>query len=344
MDATLTLFGLTVHAYGLCAAAAALVLLALMGVLGYRNRLPAGTVRVFGLLGIPLGLVCARAVYCAINWSTFVETYENPWLMLRFFDGGLSMTGLLCGLVLAALITARVMKLRFGQVLDVLCVPLGLFIAILRMAERFTDLGVGKVVQESAITASMPWLFLRTQAGVNTEYRLAVYGYEAVMGVLLFAVMLVVLYSVRKHKRARSGDMALIFFALYGATQTLLESMRDDNHLLLFTFVRFAQFAAAMMPMIAAGIFSRRYLHIAGKGGVRLWATWAVLLCCVAGLVFLEFSLDGRIPWGNPTLLCDYALMAALCVTMLLMPCSLYVTLSKRLYREERFSVHVSQG
>ena len=69
--------------------------------------LAAGTVRFFGLIGIPLGILGARAVYCALNLSAFVETYENPWLMFNFFDGGLSMTGLLCGLVLAAFLTSR---------------------------------------------------------------------------------------------------------------------------------------------------------------------------------------------------------------------------------------------
>lgn len=57
----------------------------------------AGLTGLFGLLGIPLGIVCARALYCVFHLSDFWETYENPWLMLRFFDGGLAMPGLLRG-------------------------------------------------------------------------------------------------------------------------------------------------------------------------------------------------------------------------------------------------------
>ena len=79
--------------------------------------------------GIPLGIVCARALYCVFHLSDFWETYENPWLMLRFFDGGLAMPGLLAGLALAAVISARLVKARPAAVLDLMCIPLGLSIA-----------------------------------------------------------------------------------------------------------------------------------------------------------------------------------------------------------------------
>ncbi len=343
MDTTFTLFGLTAHAYGAFAAVGALLTLLLMGLLGYQSRMPAGTARVFGLLAIPLGIAGARLAYCALNIGLFTETYENPWLMLRFFDGGLSMTGLLLGLLLAAYLTSRVMKVSCGKVADVMCVPLGLLIALLREAERFTDLGAGKVAEGGALVKAAPWLFLSRRAGVNVEYRLAVYHYEAAAGILLFAVMLALFASASRRKNARSGDLALLFFALYGASQTLLESMRDDGHMLM-TFLRAAQAASALMPLAVAGVFTRRYLHIQKKANARIVLTWAALLLCVAGVAILEFSLDGRLTWGAPSLARDYGLMAALCAVLLAMPCSLYATLTRSLYREEHIAVHVPRG
>ena len=141
-------------------------------------------------LGIPLGIVCARALYCVFHLSDFWETYENPWLMLRFFDGGLAMPGLLAGLALAAVISARLVKARPAAVLDLMCIPLGLSIALLRLGEQFTDLGVGKAVKEGALTAAMPWLFLQSRMGVAVEYRLNVWACEAVAGVLIFIATL----------------------------------------------------------------------------------------------------------------------------------------------------------
>ena len=47
------------------------------------------------------------------------------------------------------------------------------------------------------------------------------------------------------------------------------------------------------------------------------------MLLCVAGIVLLEFSLDGRLSWGEPSMGRDYALMAVLCAAMFAVPASL---------------------
>ena len=44
---------------------------------------------------------------------------------------------------------------------------------------------------------------------------------------------------------------------------------------------------------------------------------------CVAGIVLLEFSLDGRLSWGEPSMGRDYALMSVLCAAMFAVPASL---------------------
>lgn len=342
MDTSFAFLGLTVHAYGLCAAVAALLLLVPMGILGYRRRLPAGTVRVFGLMGIVLGVLGARAVYCLFNLSTFIETYENPWLMLCFFDGGLAMPGLLGGLCLAAVLTARLMKARLGTLLDVMCVPAGLMLAALRFGERFTDLGVGKAVEEGWLTAAAPWLFQQSRMGVAVEYRLNVWAYEAAAGLALFAATLLAYRWLRGRRGARPGDKALCFFSLYGASQTLLESMRDDGHMMI-VFLRIGQVAAALCVLIACGVWLARYARIRGRAGGRVWLTVGGALLYVAGVAALEFSLDGRLTFGAPSLARDYGLMAALCAMMAALTCSLMITLNRRLYREA-ITVHVPRG
>ncbi|NLO84159.1 MAG: hypothetical protein GX096_01830 [Clostridiales bacterium] len=343
MDVTFPLLGLTGHAYGLCTTVGALFMLVLMGIFGYRKQLPPGTVRVFGLIAIPIGIIGARLAYCLLNYEIFIQTYENPWLMFAFYDGGLSMTGLLCGLVLAAWITARLMKVRFAALFDVMSVPLGLFIACARFGERFTDIGIGKVVEPNGITRLMPWLFVQSQAGINIEFRMAVFIYEAIAGIILFAVMLWLFFASNKNKNARQGDLGLLCFTIYGASQTILESLRDDGHMLII-FLRVAQVAAALMPVLATMIFAKRYRHISGKGGKRIILTWLAVLVCVAGLIFLEFSLDGRITWGAPSMLRDYGIMAVLCILLCAMPCSLYHTLSRCLYRQDHMNVSIPQA
>ena len=318
MYTTFTILGLTGHVYGLFAALAACVLLAGMRL---SRRLPAGAVSLFGVLGIVLGIAGARLLYCLCNLSLFTETYENPALMLNFFDGGLSWPGMVAGLLVAAAVTAKVHRISFANVLDVLCIPMGLSMALLRMGEPFTDLGIGKAVQEGFATEKLGWLFQQSRMGVAVEYRLNVWAYEAFAGVVLFAVMLLLARRLLKHP----GDAALCFFTLFGASQVMLESMRDDGHMLLI-FLRVGQLAAALMPLICFGFLASRIRNACKAAG------WIIMALCAALLVVLEFSLDGRLTIGEPSLLRDYCLMALACIGLAAVPVSV---LLKPKHREE---------
>jgi len=311
MAETFSFFGLQGYAYGLCAACGAALLLIGMKVAG--RGLPKGTVSVFGVLGMALGIVLARALYCAVNWNDFLYNYENPMLVLRFFDGGFSMPGLIAGLVLAAALTARLMKVRFGRMMDVLAVPFGLLMAALRFGEQFTELGVGAAVDEGFFTANLPWLFLESRMGVMVEYRMNVWLYEALMGLAIFAVAIICWRRLKHH----AGDTALVVMSLYGASQILLESMRDDGHMLII-FLRVGQLAAFLLPAFCCGILSRRV-----KNKKLVTAAWIVLVLCVAAVAALEFSLDGRLTFGTPTLARDWSLMAIACAALFAMPCLL---------------------
>lgn len=311
MAETFSLFGLEIYAYGLHAAIGAALLLFGMKVVG--RDLPKGTVSVFGVLGMVFGIVLARALYCAVNWNSFIYNYENPMLMLRWFDGGMSMVGVIAGLLLAAVAAAKLAKVRTAQVMDAMAVPFGLLMWALRAGEKYTELGVGAAVEENFLTAHMPWLFVESRMGVMVEYRLNVWRYEVMMAIVLFVVALVCWRKMKDH----AGDTALVVFSLYGASQILLESMRDDGHMLVI-FLRIGQLAAFLMPLVVCILLSRR---VKCKKAVCL--AWLALVLCVAAVVVLEFSLDGRLTFGNPTLLRDWSLMAAACAVLFAVSCLL---------------------
>lgn len=304
------------HGYGLCATAAALAMLAGMTYISRREKLPQGTASLFCTLGILLGVAGARLIFCLVNISTFVETYENPWLMFNFFDGGLSMPGLMLGLAVAGALTARIQKISIGQTLDMAAVPAGLMVAFLRLGEQFTDLGVGKVVEENGATAALPWLFLQSRFGKTVEFRLNVWAYEVAVGVLICLLTVLVWRWLKQQSNARPGDTALFFCMLFGATQVLLDSMRDDGHTLLI-FLRIGQLGAAVLLLLSCGVLSHR-CRKQNINAAHVGLSWLVMALCVAGVVVLEFSLDGRFTWGNPSMLRDYLLMGTLCLLMFL--------------------------
>ena len=99
--------------------------------------------------------------------------------------------------------------------------------------------------------------------------------------------------------------------------------MRDDGHMLVI-FLRIGQLCAAVLPFVCSAILLR------GAGARRKAATWIVLALCTAVLVVLEFSLDGRLTFGTPTLLRDYSIMAAACIAFAAMPVSLLFSRSRK--------------
>lgn len=343
-QSTFSVFGLTGYWYGLCACVSALAYLCVCCVLRYRRGLPLGTTRVYGLLAIPLGLLFARLFYCVINLGYFTESILQPWLMLNFWDGGLSMTGLLCGMMLAAFLASRILKARFGSVLDATMVPLGLLMAGLRIAEGFTTLGVGRYVEVGDAAAKWPWLFVTEQLGTTALTSLAVYRYEAVMGLFCFAVMLILSARRSRKTHSRPGDLAMISFSLYGATQVIMESLRNDGHMLM-GFVRFAEICAIGMPILATILFSMRFIRMHGLKWQPV-LSWIVMFACLALGVMLEFSLDGRlsiavsIP-GMSNLARDYIVMAIMCLALFLTPYRLWRALEKAAYHDHRLKVSI---
>lgn len=306
---------MTLYAFGLCAAAAALVLLLLTSLFGRRKGLPCGMASLFCAIAIPGAVLMARLFYVALNFKLFTETFENPALMLCFWDGGLSMTGAITGAVLAGLIAAGIAKQPFAKLADAFAVPMGLSLSILFFGEQFTDLGIGKSVSEGFLTRSLPGLLITQKMGRTIVYNLCPWKYEAIAFLLLFGVTLLVFWR-NSH---RDGDTALIFFALAGAVTILLESMRDDGHMLII-FLRVAQLGGAVMVFLSMGIAGARFRRAGGS--LRLVVlSWIAEVVALGGLVMIEFALDGRLSFGAKSLGVNYLAMLGCCALMAFMPC-----------------------
>jgi len=184
--------GLTVYKYGLFLAVAAAAWLCLSGFLAQKKNLPGNTVLLTGAIAIPLGLFFARLLYCLVSLGYYLDTIGQPIAMLYFWDGGLSMMGALLGVGLAALITARIKKVRFGELVDVLAVPAGLFIAVARLGEVYTILGRGKSIGTQWMLDSA---FFGIRETWSDDVFHAVFRYEAVTALFVMCVMLCFFFS-----------------------------------------------------------------------------------------------------------------------------------------------------
>lgn len=269
---TFTIFGITGSLYGLAAGISMLCYLGAMLLLRRKSHVSADAVLWYGVLGMPIGLIVSRAVFCAANFNYFFLVLEQPGKMLYFWDGGYSMAGLMLGLVIAALLASKIAKLDFRAFLDDATLPLALLVFGLRLAEGLTEtLGIGSQVEAGALAQSLPVLFVSEKFGAIELYRLAVFRYEAVFALILLGIM----FLFRRGKARRNGDLAMLFFALYGAAQIVFESMRNDGHM-VYSFVRVQQVLALLSILIVLGVFCRRYGKARGARDT-VTAAWTML-------------------------------------------------------------------
>lgn len=285
-----------ITSYGLNAALAMAALLLVTGLWCRSQKIGYGPFIRLCALGLPMAFLFSR-IFFALTALGCEDVFSSPVQMLYFWDGGASITGAFAGLILAAWIVSRLCRVSCGTLLDGVALGAPAAIIIERLTEPSAGLGVGRYVDTE-------WLqFL----GSSMDGRHPVYLYEAVVaGMILLALCLMLL---RGRGVKHPGDLLLTFMTLYGCTQTLLESLRDDAHMVIY-FIRINQIAALIMAAAAFVIWMVRWARKgAGRTGIILCSV--VYIAAVAQGVVQEFAVD-----SNLNMLLEYGIMA-LCLAVL---------------------------
>ncbi len=281
--------------YGALAALALAALLAVSWVVLRKKGADDGSFLRFAVLAIPLAFLGSRIAFCLTNISYYLETIAMPEMMLHVQDGGASLTGALLGVMLAAVIAAKWVKLPVGTMLDAAACGMPIALVIERLAEPLCEMGWGKYFLSTAFDP----LYDLT-GGMHP-----VFAYEAIAAVIIGTAMF--FFARRK---ARPGDLMGAFLVFYGCTQTVLESLRNDSHMKVIHFVRVNQVAAIALAAVVLVIWGLRCMKSLKKETVLSFVTAAV---CIGFGVVQEFAADGD---ENPYF--SYTLVSALLAGLLL--------------------------
>ena len=301
METLFHLFGMPVTAYG---AGMALALLATLVVCGAYLRLrgdKAERALYLAVAGIPLSWLMSRIVFVMANITYYTVTLSNPGLALRFWDGGYSLTGAVMGLLLAATLLTRMLKLPRGLMTDAVgfAAPVGIIIA--RLCEPGTGMGLGRPI-------SYDWLlFLGVDDGMG-DVVYPIFYIEAAVAAIISLVLVV--WTLRQKGAIRSGDTGLVSMTLLGACQIVLESMRNDGHMVVH-FIRIQMVLSLVALLAGLIVFSGRLYKRGGMKKSQQLVLWLVTVVCIGLAVFMEFRVDR----GSNKLL-YYAVMS-LCVAVI---------------------------
>ena len=299
----LSVFGLPVTAYALCLTISLGAGLLLFFGLGKKRRVRESALWSAALLGVPFGIIGARAFYCLARFFMYQEMGFLS--VLRLWDGGYALWGAVGGAALAGWLGAKRHGEKPGAVLDILAIAGALTIALGRFAEYFSLQGFGPYVENE----SLCFFPLAVYRESYDAWSYAVFFMEGLSALVILLVLL--------RKTRPRGNTARLFLLLYSACQILWESLRRDS-VLRWLFVRVSQLTAAL---VIAGLMIFAVIRWAKEKKHRRMKTGAILLCWAAVLlgvglcVAMEFSVDGKIlewlpVWGG------YGVMALSCIVI----------------------------
>lgn len=300
MDILTTVFSVPLTGFGAGMALAALTTLVFAYIRCARKGIGYGAWIRLCVLALPLMLIGSRVLYAIGNILYYTRTAGNVWLMLNFWEGGASVLGALLGLILAAALTERWTHAKPGVLLDAVGFGFLPGVCIERLFEKGTELGMGQVI-DGGWMAEHPFFAVDDGYGYIVN---AVFHYEAVVAAVLF-VVLAVWMLIRRGNPGCDGDLLLGGLTLFGVCQALLESLRNDGHMLI-GFVRVNQIVSIVLPVAALTVWTIR----AHKGFREF--DWKLLLCWIlaAGGIAVatvqEFAVD-----SSDNVLLDYGIMAA---------------------------------
>lgn len=275
--ARVSLFGFEVYAYGLyvalgvCAAAVMLALLCRQA--GYKRGVAALTMA----LVIPFAFSMSRLLFCLID----ADARDLPLFkaFLAFAGGGYSMMGALLGAALGAVIAAKILGVKAVKLLDLLSPALLLFIAIERLGESVLELPFG--VSRPLVSEMMQSSILAVQG--DYESYLSTYLLES-----FAAFALAVTLQICRRNFRRDGSVLMLMMILFGATQTIFESLRFDAHLRV-SFVGIQQVLS--MALLIATVLFLAVKAPKGSKKLRVFALLSLPVTLALGIL-IEFMLD----------------------------------------------------
>lgn len=215
-----TIFGFEIKFYGIIMALAMLV-----GVLlacknsKYRN-LSSDNIFTLALIVLPCAVLGARLFYVlgASHSYSFLEIF-------KIWEGGMSIYGGILGGAVGIVIYSLIFKVNFLNLADVACVSLILGQAIGRWGNFFNQEVYGAQVTNSAF-CWFPFAVLLD----NGEWHYALFFYEFLINLAIFAVLLTLIKRVKQ-----KGVIAGVYLISYGTIRFVLEPLRmAEYNLMLF--------------------------------------------------------------------------------------------------------------
>lgn len=228
-----TIFGIEIRWYGLLMAFGMLVASMLLLRFAKKRGYSSDMIYDFILVIIPSAVLMARLWYVLFNLDYYLQ---HPSSILNVREGGLAIQGGVIGGIIAGWIFAKVKKVDFWELADMVAPGLILAQAIGRWGNYANGEAHGG-------PTNLPWAI--TVAGEKVH---PTFLYESLWNLLVFGVLLWVM------KRQKfSGQIFLLYGILYSIGRFFIEGMRTDS--LMIGSFRTAQLLSIITIITFSGLY-----------------------------------------------------------------------------------------
>jgi phosphatidylglycerol---prolipoprotein diacylglyceryl transferase len=222
---------LSIRWYGVLIASAVLIGVNLSQYLASKRQVNPELLSDLAIWLVLAAIPSARLYYVIFQWRDYAA---NPGSIIAIWEGGIAIHGAILGGTIAALIFARIKKISFWQLADLVAPSLILGQAIGRWGNFFNSEAFGS-------PTDLPWkLFIppdRRPIGLeNVAYYHPTFLYESLWNLGVFALLMFLFF---KGRRLKVGTLFLTYLVAYSAGRVWIEGLRTDS--LMLGFLKMAQ-------------------------------------------------------------------------------------------------------
>ncbi len=226
----------TLRWYGLLIASAVLIGVALSQYLAKKRGVEPEKVGDLVIWLVLAAIPCARLYYVLFEWQSYASRPED---IIAIWKGGIAIHGAVIGGTIATLIFAKINRLSFWQLTDLVAPSLILGQAIGRWGNFFNSEAFGR-------PTDLPWklyipLTNRPTPLREFEYFHPTFLYESLWNLGVFALLIgLFFWGLQRPNRLRAGTLFFVYMIAYSTGRLWIEGLRIDS--LMFGPIRMAQF------------------------------------------------------------------------------------------------------
>lgn len=196
----------------------------------------------------------ARIYYVLFEWQQYSQHPED---IIAVWKGGIAIHGAIIGGTIATLVFARINKVSFWQLLDLVVPSLILGQALGRWGNFFNSEAFGS-------PTDVPWKLYIPPANrpleyFDYDYFHPTFLYESVWNLGVFIILLFLFFwGLKKRNRTKVGTLTFVYLIGYSIGRFWIEGLRTDS--LMIGSLKIAQIIS--LVAIAVGIFGLIWLYI----------------------------------------------------------------------------------